>query len=1200
MKSLGRIFTHPIVISVIGLVILSLLVWFAGPHIKFGSTNAAPLSKAEVRLLIITLLVVLWGLNNLRIQIKSQKSNKQFIDDIRESHEPQQDLVASQASEEIHQMNERFAQALTTLQKLKVSGRGRRKAIYELPWYIIVGPPGSGKTTALVNSGLEFPLADQFGKGAVQGVGGTRNCDWWFTNEAVLIDTAGRYTTQDSHRVVDSSAWEGFLSLLKKHRRRRPINGAIVAISLHDLLTQTEEERLQQARTIRQRLDELMDKLEVRFPVYLLFTKVDMVSGFTEFFEDLGREERDQVWGVTLPDAPKATQVPDFDLLTRELATLANRLYDRVIWRLHQERDARRNGAIQGFPQQMENLNILVERFVRETFVKNRFHLQPYLRGVYFSSGTQDGTPVDRLMTAVSANFGFPQQTHHSSSPHGKSFFISHLFRQVIFPESELVGSNARYEKLVRWSQRAAYASLAAITLLVFLGWSGSVTRNKLHMAEIAERLEQFKVEEGRLPSWNTDVRAVLPALNALAQASVVYDKDKYPWLSGIGLYDGRVASDAKNAYRAQLDAMLLPRLLDTLEMSLRSGDRDADLYNTFRVYMMFQKVEHMDTTLVSQWFDAHWANTFKGDGTRRNELQQHLSALLEKGIPAQDLDRDVVAAARSALLRVPVSQRVYSRLKGLPQYQRPVNLLNHFGESVRTSFRLDDRNLMALSIPALYTIDAYKQIDFTPTSGFVADVVNERWILADEGDDRVDFIDRDLDEISAQVKEHYLAEYNKVWLDVYRSLEIASYSDLRQLNDVLRGFVDPVYSPLLSILQVGKANTELSPGFGQLVERIDDLGGEAGQIGGQTGQLGGRASNLAAGASRLFGGNIEGNAVDQRFRELNVLLQSSARGPAPIEATLRRVEELQQFVEDIVLAPDPARKSFEVAKARYQSGASNPITSLRNHARSAPEPVRRWLTSLADESWRVVLQSAHRHVNTEWQAQVYRPYQLALAGRYPLHRSSANEVAMADFIAFFKPDGTLHQFTNEYIQPFVETRGRWSNRAVDNYSMGFSAAALTQLQRSADVRNIYFRESREKPSISLELRPYNMAKNEARFMLDMGAEHRLSYSHGPKFWRTVKWVGDSDSQRIRLVFEDLNNATSDRVYSGPWAWFRMLDEAEIQAAKESNVYWITFRPEGLHGTERSRDVVLEGKASSVHNPFKNDLLGQFRCPESI
>ena len=84
------------------------------------------------------------------------------------------------------------------MQALKARRDGA--GLYDLPWYMIIGPPGAGKTTVLVNSGLNFPLAEKFGKEALRGVGGTRSCDWWFTDQAVLLDTAGRYTTQDSNQ----------------------------------------------------------------------------------------------------------------------------------------------------------------------------------------------------------------------------------------------------------------------------------------------------------------------------------------------------------------------------------------------------------------------------------------------------------------------------------------------------------------------------------------------------------------------------------------------------------------------------------------------------------------------------------------------------------------------------------------------------------------------------------------------------------------------------------------------------------------------------------------------------------------------------------------------------------------------------------------------------------------------------------------
>lgn len=217
MKAVIEFFKNKVVISLIGLIALSILIWFAGPVIKFGDDNSAPLASVNARLIAIIILLVLWGLNNLRIQLMNKKHNNDLLEDLEDNQgEMFADVASEQSSEEMHQMSQRFSEALATLKKLKFKGKGSNKALYELPWYIIIGPPGSGKTTALVNSSLDFPLAEQFGKGALQGVGGTRNCDWWFTNEAVLVDTAGRYTTQDSHKVVDSKAWEGFLKLLKK------------------------------------------------------------------------------------------------------------------------------------------------------------------------------------------------------------------------------------------------------------------------------------------------------------------------------------------------------------------------------------------------------------------------------------------------------------------------------------------------------------------------------------------------------------------------------------------------------------------------------------------------------------------------------------------------------------------------------------------------------------------------------------------------------------------------------------------------------------------------------------------------------------------------------------------------------------------------------------------------------------------------
>lgn len=1183
MSKVVSFFKNKIVISIIGLIAISLIIWFVGPVVKFGESNSAPLESAVTRLVFIMIILVAWGINNLRVQRQDKKQNDELVNDLQDNQI--NNATTEQTLEEMHLMSERFTQALSTLKKLKFKGNGSKKALYELPWYIIIGPPGSGKTTALINSTLDFPLAEQFGKGALQGVGGTRNCDWWFTNDAVLIDTAGRYTTQDSHKVVDSSAWESFLNLLKRNRRRRPINGAIVAISLLDLLSQTEEERIMHAKTIRTRIDELMDKLEIRFPIYLMFTKTDLVSGFSEFFEDLGKEEREQVWGISLPNAPGASQSPDFEYLESEYEKLFERIYDRVLWRVHQERDVTRRGAIQGFPQQMENLKTIIDGFIKQTFVKNRYQFQPYLRGMYFTSGTQDGTPIDRLMTSISSNFGFSRNSVQQPHQQGKSFFIGQLFKNVIFPEAELVGSNRRYESFIRWIQRATYAGLASVSLIIFVVWAGSFTRNEMFMHDVQTYIAEYKAEQKHLNKWSSDLRTVLPSLNALAKASIVYNQEEHPWLSGMGMYDSNVDTAADNAYESKLQSLLLPKLLNYLESYLQKGHRGGDLYNTFRTYLMFQKVEHMDKELVSDWFKTSWSSQLHGQATKRKELEVHLQALLSLELQPAILKMNLVNSTRSLLLQVPVSQRIYSRIKTNPKYMTKVNLFNEFGQAVRTTFKSDAKVNSALQTPLLFTLEGYQNIDLSPESEVIANLVNERWVLSDDKKAKVDFIKDDLDDISKKVKEHYLSDYKQHWIGVYKNLEVNKFNSIKDASNILASFTDPVYSPLISIIQTGLTNTQLSSQvFANMAEDHDK---------GVSGKLTGFAA-----------AKTNWTKVDKEFRSINILMREAKNQPAPINGIIGKVQQLYDFVNEISVSPDPAKMSFEIAKARYQSGTGNAITSLSAYAKNTPQPVKRWLTQLSSETWKVVLQSAHQHVNSEWRTQIYEPYLRGLAGRYPIKQTSNDELALFDFTEFFKPEGTIDKFYLSYMKPFINTRnGKWSSRVIDNYSLGLSATTLTQLQRAQSIKNIFFRTNPAVPSLSFQLKPHNMQKTDARFTLEVGNKS-IAYSHGPKFWKTLNWQGDDEHNRVRIIFEDLEEREHSKNYEGPWAWFRLQDHSVLEKTLKSNVYMVTYNinkeSNQLGNQQVAHAVTYQIKAKSVNNPFSKNLLGSFRCPERI
>jgi type VI secretion system protein ImpL len=345
--------------------------------------------------------------------------------------------TGERVAQEMESIRARFKQAAEDLDGARfASPDGKGREIEELPWYVMIGAPGSGKTTALINSGLRFPLYAKDTAPSVPGVGGTRNCDWWFSDEAVLLDTAGRYTTQDSDRKADAAAWMGFLQLLKEARPQRPLNGALVTVSVMDLLLWTKAERAKFSTHVRMRISEMYAALGVRFPVYALVTKVDMLAGFTDFFGDLDMGARAQVWGTTFPlDIDPALIAEPYK---RDFAALEERLGAEMLARLQEERDLQRRAAIYRFPQQFHAMGPLVGEFLAQAFGMQVNGQPLQLRGVYYTSGTQEGNPIDRVLVALARAFRLERNASSTLGGTGKSFFLTRLLREVVFSEADL------------------------------------------------------------------------------------------------------------------------------------------------------------------------------------------------------------------------------------------------------------------------------------------------------------------------------------------------------------------------------------------------------------------------------------------------------------------------------------------------------------------------------------------------------------------------------------------------------------------------------------------------------------------------------------------------------------------------------------------------------------------------------------------
>ena len=549
----------------------SLVAWSVGDLIVLGGWR--PFETQAGRAALIAIAAAAWVGWELWRARRARLENERLLEVLAGGGEGTSSDSAARAAHEIAVLKQRFEEAAAILKKARFKGPdGESRYVHELPWYVFIGAPGSGKTTALVNAGLNFPLKGQGGDPSLAGVGGTRNCDWWFTDEAVLLDTAGRYTTQESDLEADAAAWHGFLGLIKRFRPRRPLNGALVTLSVSDLMLWTEEERRKYAWHVRARVAELYERLGVRFPVYLLVTKADLLAGFMEFFGELDAEARKRVWGVSfsVPGDGFVTGTPG-QRFADELVELERRLYAEMLARLQDERDLQRRAAAYRFPQEFHGVGPLIEQFLDSAFIGVPGAPEPMLRGVYFTSGTQEGNPIDRVLGTLARSFrlervGGPAVAGGSAvaAGSGKSFFLTRLVREVIFPESGLASTDEGLERRERRARMLAFAAIAAVSTALVALWAASYAGNRNFIASVQEKTMTAKAELEKIgPSRTGNEAQLIRALNALRDLPGGYRARE----SGVGTYGfglsqgGKLGSQALRAYRNALREALEPRL---------------------------------------------------------------------------------------------------------------------------------------------------------------------------------------------------------------------------------------------------------------------------------------------------------------------------------------------------------------------------------------------------------------------------------------------------------------------------------------------------------------------------------------------------------------------------------------------------------------------------------------------------------------
>ena len=1144
----------------------ALLVWWVGPLLAVDDYKfwADPIA----RLLSISALLLIWGLAMVYVSWRTGVRKKVLADsDAGKAHERQeQEIEASRKN-----LRKRFKTALHTLKNTSVyKGRSERWRD-ELPWYVLLGPQGAGKTSLLDFSGLEFPL-NKLDRTLTRDMRGTSDCEWYFAEHGVLIDTAGRFLTQGNER-VDASGWNTLLGLLRKRRRERPLSGVLVTVPV-DLLSQGDQPALSQlSDQIRARLQDIHRVLRIELPVYLVLSKTDSVPGFDAFFEQLTRDERAQVFGASFDNNQGATA-----LLRAELEALLVRLNSQIITRMHQERDPQRRGLILDFPHQLSQIAAQLCVFSDMTFTGNRYPRASPLRGVYLTSAPHVmASPPTQNPEAHSV-----ETAQKSQSPFlhtGRAYFINHLLSRVIFPQGQLAGLDKREQRRIHWGQRFQY--LLAMAVLGGLGvlWASSFSSNHERLEQLRHLAQQGVQQRAQL-SPRDDAQAALQTLGTYYAATQVFPSmTQVALYERSGLYQGAAVKRAlTQAYQNELHTQLLPRVMQQLEQQIRANLNNRErLLNSLRAYLMLDAVEQRDNAWLKAWVARDWSLRYPGLTEVQNGLNQHFERLLGTTFKAP-LDEGLIAQARQVLRSESLATVVYRTLREQAHSLAPYSLSQHLGPQGHLFSGAD------YSIPGFYTQQGYQQFFSIQGVSLVRDILRDNWVLGEGSSNSA----MDMRKLMVALEQLYFRDYADHWAEAVGRLALQPMSDAREGAEQMAGLTS-ANSPLLQLLVAVRENT-------RLISIADELPSVTTTVGTQGGTLMAVAGAVVAKGTEVLASTVPDTSkkdLQRQFEPLHRLLDDKDAPTASLTPLLVGLTDVQLQMAVLARASAPDQAAYEMARLRI-SGQRDALSHLRQAAQRLPRPLNGWFNTLTEDTWGLVLNDSYQFLNKRYQHELYRFYARALKQRYPFDAHSSSDVALNDFREFFKAQGLADQFFDTWMKPFVSRdAGSYRLRSMDGKSLPMSRVYVEQMATAQVIRQGFFAQNPSEPQVQFTLEPYSLDTSVSRSQLRFG-DQMIEYRHGPTVPMNFQWPTLADNGRTSLVLEkNVGRPIGIEKNTGPWSLFRVLDLMQIDYLSGRDVMLLKADVGGLRA-----DYVLMSQRTP--NPFDLQTLRSFRLPAQL
>ncbi len=1216
--------------TVIGLFVVISLIWFAGPTLGLSSV----IYRLAIIGIIILVALIVWAVRRV---ITARRGSK-----LQDELSGQGDSKGSSKKLEIQLLKEKMNEAISSLKSSELGARYRgNAALYALPWYMIIGPSAAGKSTLLRQSGLHFPYANDDDV-HIKGYGGTRNCDWWFSDQAVFLDTAGRYTTEDD----DRDEWLSFLVMLRKHRKKMPVNGVLVAVSLAELLTTDSEGLEWHVKVIRNRISELIRELGLVFPVYLVFTKSDLLHGFESFFEDLSEQERNQVWGAYLYD--KQEEGDDVaDVFENNLSKLYVRLCDMRLRKVSMQRNIQRKAELFDFPSQFVAAAEKLNEFINLLFKENPYQETPQFAGVYFTSATQEGTPIERVIGNLRQAFGFSKDESSSKDGKQRPFFIRNLFTEVVF---QIQGGARANRKKLTWDKGLRTAAVLLSMFIIGGGYlllSGSYATNTYLLNQGVSLAEEVSVRN--LDDQST-VKQRFDSVVKLDEHIKKLDEieEGLPWVKQATLYR---AGEQKKRLAELIDTSLLKaywmpvtkdieRHLDGLSQRWSASSPDVqeklrpDFYETLKLYLQLTRREHFDYDVVLEETTELWQKLVFGKrdiSTEEIELMRALALrYLEPRREAHEMqlepDEMLIAKTRKQLYTTPDPKRLYAMLvnKGKDKWTElsVKNFITGEGKKYLVSAKI---------IPGLYSSEAWYGYVKEEIISMANAFAHGDWVMEDtvSEQDKIASVSKKNPTVVSSIKAGEEADNNSESQQRSNTSEINDNKSLK--GQILATHLEKEIRSLYFKDYTKYWMTFLHSFRYKLPKGLPDKSMALMYLSNTDGPIAQLSKSIAANTlvyekrpvdpTQSKPTDSDDTAVSIETRKLDVVQElagifddiqrfSAPEGDDPLSKSvtsyLDALAQVYGEVDTLAASVDVKRDSERFASDLLSGRSSRPkiskawivTTTLVNSVKKPTRPiVKSLLAPPISMAWSGVIGQATSELQRDWVSSVVRPYRKLISGKFPF-KPTGTDAALTDVAEFYHPEeGVLWKFANERLSPYLKKTSRgWVPRKWLGIGANFSNEFLKGLTEAQKITDALYTNRDDTPNMTFYLQPDPRTNLREMQIESNGQLYR--YRNGPQVWQRFDWPGDMNQIGARVMgVADHGRAVGELRADGPWGLFHLLTLADIK--KESGTHYITSwdLPASDGGTVR---VAFKLRADRQDNIFRFKMLSKFELPNLL